>query len=141
MAIEYIKMKKDGSFEGGPFSDGNMYLNITLESPLWAEIDKWIEEGGDITPLDPPPDPVTVVDAVDFWSRLTDEEADQVEAVMQTQPFRIRKIFETAQTFRSDHELWPLLLQIANGLFSPERVAVILASSYPPAPPIQLIVT
>lgn len=73
--------------------------------------------------------PVTVVFAVDLWSRMTDIEADQVDAAMADQPFRIRKIFETANSYRSDHELWPLLEQIATTLFGAERAAEILAPS------------
>ena len=73
--------------------------------------------------------PVTVVFAVDLWSRMTDAEADQVGAAMAGQPFRVRKIFETANSYRSDHELWPLLVQIATTLFGEERAAQILAPS------------
>ena len=75
------------------------------------------------------PEPVTVVYSVDLWSRMTEDEADQVGAAMDHQPFRVRKIFESASTFRSDHELWPLLVQIATTLFGEERAAQILAPS------------
>ncbi|MDP9561409.1 UNVERIFIED_ORG: hypothetical protein J2740_002616 [Rhizobium nepotum] len=75
------------------------------------------------------PEAVTVVYSVDLWSRMTDDEADQVGAAMDAQPFRVRKIFESASTFRSDHELWPLLVQISTSLFGEERAAQILAPS------------
>lgn len=75
------------------------------------------------------PEPVTVVYSVDLWSRMTEDEAAQVGAVMDDQPFRVRKIFESASTFRSDHELWPLLEQIATTLFGAERAVEILAPS------------
>ncbi|NSX90152.1 hypothetical protein [Agrobacterium tumefaciens] len=75
------------------------------------------------------PDPVTVVYSVDLWSRMTDAEADQVGAEMEQQPFRIRRIFESAGSYRSDHELWPLLVQIATTLFGAERAGEILAPS------------
>lgn len=88
---------------------------------------------GQIIDFEPPnaetPDPVTVVYSVDLWSRMTDDEADQVGAAMSEQPFRIRKIFETANSYRSDHELWPLLVQIATTLFGDERAEQILAPS------------
>ncbi len=74
-------------------------------------------------------DQVTVVYKLDLWSRMTDDEADQVGAVMEEQPFRIRKIFESAGSYRSDHELWPLLVQIATTLFGEERAVQILAPS------------
>jgi hypothetical protein len=75
------------------------------------------------------PDLVTVVYGVDLWSRMTNTEANQVGDAMAEQPFRVRKIFETANSYRSDHELWPLLVQIATTLFGGERAAQILAPS------------
>jgi hypothetical protein len=85
---------------------------------------------GEVVIYEPPAvTPVTVIFAVDLWSRMTNGEADQVGAVMAEQPFRIRKIFETAKSYRSDHELWPLLVQIATTIFGEERAAQILAPS------------
>lgn len=96
------------------------------ERPMTPEeIAEW-QAGMEPSPL---PDLVTVVYAVDLWSRMTNTEADQVGAEMEAQPFRIRKIFETANSYRADHELWPLLQQIATTLFGAERAAEILAPS------------
>ena len=75
------------------------------------------------------PDPVTVVYSVDLWTRMTNAEADQVGAAMDQQPFRVRRIFESANSYRSDHELWQLLVQIATDLFGAERAAQILSPS------------
>ncbi|TRB03492.1 hypothetical protein EXN61_21770 [Agrobacterium tumefaciens] len=92
---------------------------------------KWVDGEVIETATDPIeiPEPVTVVYSVDLWSRMTDAEADQVGAKMEQQPFRIRKIFETANSYRSDHDLWPLLQQIATTLFGAERAGEILAPS------------
>lgn len=79
--------------------------------------------------------PVTVVYSVDFWTRLdggpdgNSGEVARVLAAMEQQPIKTRKIFDTANSFRSDHELWPLLNQLATGLFGKERAAQILAPS------------
>lgn len=70
---------------------------------------------------------VVVIPAVTLWERLSEAEADQVNTAMASQPFRTRKIFETANTFRSDHELWPLLVQVATQLFGQERTEELLA--------------
>lgn len=81
------------------------------------------------------PDAVTTVYAVDFWTRLdggedgNGGEVAQVLSAMETQPIRTRKIFESANSYRSDHELWPLLQQLATSLFGEERAAEILAPS------------
>ncbi|WP_235889927.1 hypothetical protein [Brucella haematophila] len=79
------------------------------------------------TPPEPEPD-ATVLPAVTLWERMTDDEAEQVNAAMATQPFRTRQIFLTANTFRSDHELWPLLVQMATELFGEERAGDLLFS-------------
>jgi hypothetical protein len=70
---------------------------------------------------------VIEVPSVTLWERLTEAEAEQVNAVMATQPFRTRQIFLTANTFRSDHELWPLRVQMATDLFGEARMAQLLA--------------
>jgi hypothetical protein len=70
---------------------------------------------------------VTSVPAVTLWERMTEAEAEQVNAAMATQPFRTRQIFLTANTFRSDHELWPLLESMAADLFGETRAAELLA--------------
>ncbi|WP_435655035.1 hypothetical protein [Brucella pituitosa] len=82
----------------------------------------------DYTPPMPEPEPVvTILPAVTLWERLTEDEADQVNEAMATQPVRTQRIFTTANTFRSDHELWPLLEQMAKELFGAERAAALLA--------------
>ncbi|MEN5250020.1 hypothetical protein [Brucella pseudintermedia] len=78
-------------------------------------------------PSTEPLEPVTIIPAVTLWERLTDAEAEQVNAAMATQPFRTRQIFLTANTFRSDHELWPLLMQMATDLFGEARAAELLS--------------
>ncbi|MFI3902614.1 hypothetical protein [Ochrobactrum sp. S1502_03] len=70
---------------------------------------------------------VVVIPAVTLWERLTETEAEQVADVMATQPFRTRQIFNSALTYRSDHELWPLLEQMATELFGNARAAELLA--------------
>lgn len=106
---------------------------IELDEATWADIYEY--QGmrryvdGRIVEYEPPyVEPVVVIPAVTLWERMTDDEAEQVNAAMATQPFRTRKIFETANTFRSDHELWPLLLQVATTLFGEVRASELLAA-------------
>lgn len=88
------------------------------------EADQFIKSN----PPTPEPEPVvTVLPAVTLWERLTEDEADQVNDAMATQPVRTRRIFTTANMFRSDHELWPLLEQMATELFGEYRAAELLA--------------
>ncbi len=84
-------------------------------------------EKGKIVEYAPPvSEPVTILPAVALWERLTEDEADQVNETMATQPVRTQRIFTTANTFRSDHELWPLLEQMATELFGAERAGELL---------------
>ena len=75
------------------------------------------------------PDPLTVIYPADLWSRMTDAEAEAVEAAMATQTVRAQNIFKLASSYRSDHELWPLLTRMATDLFGVTRAAEILAAS------------
>ncbi|QYM73343.1 hypothetical protein K1X45_02565 [Pseudochrobactrum sp. Wa41.01b-1] len=87
----------------------------------------WEAGGNEIEPYVPEPEPVIIIPAVTLWERMTDAEAIQVNDAMATQSIRTRQIFLTANTFRSDHELWPLLQQVAANLFGVERAAELLA--------------
>jgi hypothetical protein len=99
--------------------DGNFYVGRPGQSAedILTEVN---------APRPEPAPPATVIPAVTLWERMTDVEAEQVNAAMATQPFRTRQIFLTANTFRSDHELWPLLVQMATDLFGDERAAELL---------------
>lgn len=124
MTIEYTKIE-DGLNENAWIDpDGNIYVCREGQT-----VEALLEEIAETVPVSP--EPITVVYSVDLWSRMTDTEADQVGAAMEQQPFRIRKIFESAGSYQSDHELWPLLEQIATALFGAERAAEILAPSGP----------
>lgn len=72
---------------------------------------------------------ITILYPVDLWSRLTNAEAEKVEVAMGTQRVRVQNIFRAASSYRSDHELWPLLQSIAVDLFGKNRAAEILAAS------------
>lgn len=122
-----------------PTEDGIRNLDIPLDAvPVtdeqWADAQRialWQSPDGTLTT--PPPQEavespsIVVIPSVNLWERLTEAEAEQVNAVMATQPFRTRQIFLTANTFRSDHELWPLLVQMATELFGEDRAAELLA--------------
>lgn len=122
-----------------PTEDGIRNLDIPLDAvPVtdeqWTDAQRialWQSPDGTLT-TPPPPEPVespsvVVIPSVSLWERLTEAEAEQVNTIMATQPFRTRQIFLTANTFRSDHELWPLLVQMATELFGEDRAAELLA--------------
>ncbi len=83
---------------------------------------------GQWLPFDPPA-AVVILYPADLWRRTTDAEAEAIEAAIATQPVRIRNVFRTANVYRSDDELWPLLVAVAQGLFGEERAGELLATS------------
>lgn len=126
--IEKVKYNEFGYIQA-TIDDVEFTIPDDLENLHRQMIAEWEkEEGNEIEPYIPPePEPtVTIIPSVRLWERMTNAEAEQVNQVMQTQPFRVRKIFETAATFRSDHELWPLLEEIATELFGEERAGELL---------------
>lgn len=66
---------------------------------------------------------------LDLFERTTSAEAEAILAAMDAHPARIRMIFNAAQSFREDHELWPLLTGAATEMFGAERAAELLAPS------------
>ncbi|MDQ1196672.1 hypothetical protein [Agrobacterium sp. SORGH_AS 787] len=110
----------------------DLYPEGTIPYPLKPS-DNYIPKDGGWEyaepPVEPLPEMVSVLHPVHLWERMTKPEADAVGAVMEQQDFRTRQIFATASSYRSDHELWPLLQQIATQLFGAERAAQILAPS------------
>jgi hypothetical protein len=96
-----------------------------------SEFHEWENgEWVDHTPgPEPVPEPVTVLYPVDLWSRMTEAEASEVEAAMSTQTVRVQNIFKYASSYRSDHELWPLLETMATSLFGADRASEILSAS------------
>ncbi|MCX2696732.1 hypothetical protein [Ochrobactrum chromiisoli] len=108
---------------------------IQITNDQWQELQIYegqrIWKNGKIEEHTPPtpevgPDMI-ILPAVTLWERMTEAEAEQVAAAMETQSFRTRQIFNSASTYRSDHELWPLLEQMANQLFGEARAAELLA--------------
>lgn len=134
--VFFASYDANGKVSAGPMDDGNTYYGITEGSYFWPAVMDWVTAGNVIEPyVENTPEPVTVVYAVDLWTRLdggedgNSGEVAQVIAVMEQQPIRTRKIFDSATSYQSDHELWPLLQQIATTLFGAERAAEILAPS------------
>jgi hypothetical protein len=76
---------------------------------------------------DPGAAPVVVVAKLDFYRRCSDPEAEAIDQAFAGQPTRMRRIFDAAQTFRSDAEEWPLLQGAAIQLFGEARAAELLA--------------
>ena len=126
--IDNAKYTKSGSIIA-TIDNKDMTIPDDMANRHRVMLAEWEAAGNVIEPYvpEPLPEPVIIIPAVTLWERMTDAEAIQVNDAMATQPIRTRQIFLTANTFRSDHELWPLLQQIASRLFGVERAAELLA--------------
>jgi len=130
-AITLLYKREDATFVAE--INGLPYHVISSDEVYWQlAVDTALRMGGELE-FEPAPEPipgsdVNILPSVTLWERMTDDEAEQVRAAMETQPFRVRQIFLTANTFRSDHELWPLLQSMATQLFGDVRAAELLAS-------------
>ncbi|MBX8799225.1 hypothetical protein HBA92_00480 [Ochrobactrum sp. MR28] len=112
---------------GNPSPDD--YQAGTIEIPLKpSENHHWQNDEWVYVEPEPEPEAVITIPAVTFWERTTEAEGTAIETMLNQQPFRVRQIFMTAQSYRSDHELWPLLQSAAIGLFGETRAAELLAS-------------
>lgn len=128
--MEVIGYTKGGSIAA--IIDGeNAIVPNDMRNRHRIMIAEWESAGNTIPPYvpEPEPEPVTIVYPADLWRRVTNDEADVIAEAMQDQPLRLRKIFETAQVYRSDDELWPLLHGMAVQLFGETRASEILAPS------------
>lgn len=64
----------------------------------------------------------------DFWLRMTDDEADEFDTVMNTAlPTRLRRAFRVSNTITSMTELFTFVETVLNGLFTTSRVSALLA--------------
>jgi len=125
-------------YEGadGPLVEPHMHLDGTCSFPIWRVEDKDPPTSEEIIAALAAPEPAAsplpvVLYRADLYRRCTDDEADAIDAALANQPTRIRRIFESAVTFRSDDEMWSLLHDAAVGLFDDKRAAVLLSASAP----------
>ncbi len=73
-----------------PTEDESSWLQTLIADAL--------EAGETIAPYESGPAPnLTRISKADLWRRLTDEEAELLDAALQAAPVRLRRVFEAAQ--------------------------------------------
>lgn len=75
----------------------------------------------------PPPLPPRRIAKADIWRRVTDAEAVSLDALLNAQPVRLRRMWEDAQYLSTDDELYPQVEAALVGLFGASRTAELLA--------------
>jgi hypothetical protein len=88
----------------------------------------YLFDGSDFLPPEPVGNgtPKTRTYKADIWRRATDEEAEQIDALLNSQPVRLRRLWADASFLSTTDELFMLILAGAEQLFGPARAAQLL---------------
>lgn len=78
---------------------------------------------------EPTPAPLTMISKDAIWRRATDEEAELMEAALQSQSVRLRRIYEGATFISTEDELYGVLEGALVQLFGAVRAAELLGTS------------
>lgn len=130
--VQRFYVDSEGNFLGsytGPEESmpANLVGAIEVPSSPGNGMQKWDFVNGVWLPL--PPQPYTVA-VEEMWLRMTDEEAEEFDAAMNTaSPLRLRRAFRSANSITSMTEVFGFVQTVMNGLFSATRVGELLAPS------------
>lgn len=108
-----LKFKRaDGTFVA--LVNGYPYHVIEGDEPLWTQAQSRAAEMGEELGFEPPPVPIdlpplTRTAKADVWRRLTDQEAEALDAALLAAPLRLRRIFESAQYLDTTDADYPAL--------------------------------
>lgn len=99
--------------------DGSPVTRILNEEEL-TDVLKQYGLPGPIVPA------LTVIPKNLIWSRATNEEAELMENALQSQPVRLRRIYEGATFISTEDELYGVLRSALEALFGSERAGELL---------------
>ena len=77
-------------------------------------------------PPEPPPSPRRIAKA-DIWRRSTDAEAVTIDYLLNSQPVRLRRMWEDAQYLSTDDDLFPNVEAALVQAFGASRAAELLS--------------
>lgn len=127
---EYVCNVKS-SINGEVVQD-NFYYRPSDPYGLAPAIGQWLADNPDVVigpVVDEPEEPAGPysLDKMVLWLRLTEQEADQVDAAMAQQPARLRGIWNTAQSVQSDSEFFGTLQAFLTAVIGATRAGQVLA--------------
>jgi len=84
---------------------------------------------GAVIPFDPPPPQPQprIIYKADIWRRASNAEADTMDAMLDSQPARLRRMWADAQYLQSDDELYATIEAALTAQFGATRAAELLA--------------
>lgn len=86
-------------------------------------------EAGNVGEYAPPPAAPLIyqISKTTPWLRMTDDEADTMDAVMSQTSSRLKQVYMAATYLSSDDPLWQTLWQMLSDAFGPDRANQLLA--------------
>lgn len=73
--------------------------------------------------------PLTTIFKADIWRRATDAEAAIIDAELNAQPVRLRRMWQDSQTLATTDEMYPAVYAAFLAAFGEERAKQLLAPS------------
>ncbi|WP_454813753.1 hypothetical protein [Labrys neptuniae] len=74
----------------------------------------------------PAPAAKTVIFKADIWRRATDVEAATIDAQLNAQPVRLRRMWQDSQTLSTGDEMYPIVKAAFDAAFGGDRAAELL---------------
>lgn len=68
----------------------------------------------------------TIIYKADIWRRASDAEAVIIDAALNAQPIRLRRMWQDSQTLATTDEMYPVVLQAFQAAFGVERAKELL---------------
>ena len=127
--MDLLHKRPDGTFVAA--INGHPYHVIPGDEPLWSAAVERARILGRKLKLEPAPaaveaPPRTTLSKADLWRRLTDDEADMLDAALSMAPTRLRRIFEAAQYLDTTDADYPALREGVIAALGEERADVVL---------------
>lgn len=71
----------------------------------------------------------TIIYKADIWRRATDAEASIIDGALNSQPVRLRRLWQDSQTLATTDEMYPVVLQAFQEAFGVGRARTLLEPS------------
>ncbi|MCV9940906.1 hypothetical protein OIU35_31535 [Boseaceae bacterium BT-24-1] len=108
--------------------NGAVLISEADRPALWSDL---MASGVAIAAFErPPPPTLTRVSKADLWRRLTDEEAEMVDAKLAASPLRLRRIFQAAQFIDTTDPDYDALRAGVIAVVGKDRAAVVLEPTH-----------
>ncbi|WP_448950591.1 hypothetical protein [Labrys neptuniae] len=120
-----------------------LIVDDRVDTISYEPIQSWTEVGDNVfggfigdgdgwkapPPVAPPASAFTVVHKADIWRRATDAEATTIDAQLNAQSVRLRRMWQDSQTLSTMDELYPAVQAAFVSAFGAERAKELLETT------------